>query len=158
MESYTFSKTKRIAAQNILTLLAKATIKVVANDTMCDFYFQSKDSSLSSLMSFFVYRSFTLGYSCSFRKASPMINFEETLNHPLSNAPLTLFNADGSVCMASKNKLAAILMSNSNEEKTCTSKENTSNVVDLMALMRVVAAIPEKFEDFAFKLRAIFPN
>ena len=135
MERNTFSKTKRTVAKKTLTLLAKATIKVAANDTMYDFYFQSKDSSLSSLMSFFVYKSFTLGYSCSFRKASPMINFEETLNHPLSNVPLTLFNADGSVYMASKNKLAAILMSNSNEENTCTSKENTSNVVDLMALM-----------------------
>ena len=43
---HTFSKTKRIVARKILTLLAKATVMGAANDKMCDFYFQSKDLDL----------------------------------------------------------------------------------------------------------------
>ena len=46
-----------------------------------------------------------------------------------------------------KNRLALIFISKSNEENTDTLKENTTYVVDLMALMRVVMVILETFED-----------
>ena len=46
-----------------------------------------------------------------------------------------------------KNKLALIFISKSNEENTDTLKENTTYVVDLMALVRVVMVILETFED-----------
>lgn len=41
--------------------------------------------------------------------------------------------------------LASIFMTKSNEENTDASKENS--IVNLMALMRVLMAIPETFED-----------
>ena len=43
------------------------------------------------------YKSVTISYSCSFRKAFPVINFEETLKHALFTVPLILLNASGSV-------------------------------------------------------------
>ena len=46
-----------------------------------------------------------------------------------------------------KNRLALIFISKSNKENTDTLKENTTYVVDLMALMRVVMVILETFED-----------
>ena len=55
-----------------------------------------------------------------------------------------------------KNKLASKLLSKSNEENTEASKESTTYIFDLMALMRVVMAIPEIFEDLALKLILIF--
>ena len=87
-----------------------------------------------------------------------MINFEEALNHPLSIGPLILFNADGSARKSGKIRLAQILMSRSNEENADASRGNTMYVVDLMALMRVVTAIPETFEDLAIKLTSILSN
>ena len=128
---------------------------------MCDFYFQNKDLDLIAhelLCHGPYYKLFTLGYSCSFRKASPMINFEEALNHPLSTGPLSQFNADGSARKTSKNKLAPTLMSKSNEENADALKESTMYAVDLMALMQVITAIPETFQDLALKLTSILPN
>ena len=49
-------------------------------------------------------------------------------------------------------------MSKSNKENADASEENTMYVVDLMALMRVVMAIPETFEDLALMLTSILPN
>ena len=60
-----------------------------------------------------------------------MISFEEFLNYPLSTALLGLCNPDRSVHKVKKNKLAQILMSNSNKENTHASKENKVYVVDL---------------------------
>ena len=45
--------------------------------------------------------------------------------------------------------MAPIFMLKSNGENKDPSKENTSNFVDLIAVMWVVAAIPEKCEDLA---------
>ena len=80
------------------------------------------------------------------------------LNHSLATAPVSLFDTDGSARKTSKNKLAPILMSKSNKENADASEENTMYVVDLMALMRVVMAIPETFEDLALMLTSILPN
>ena len=49
-------------------------------------------------------------------------------------------------------------MSKSNEENTNASKVNTTYVIDLMARMRVVMAIPENFENLALKLISTLPN
>ena len=49
-------------------------------------------------------------------------------------------------------------MSKSNEENADASKGNTMYVVDLMALMQVVTAIPEIFEDLALNLIFILFN
>ena len=49
-------------------------------------------------------------------------------------------------------------MYRSNEENADASRGNTLYVVDLMALMRVVTAIPETFEDLAIKLTSILSN
>ena len=80
------------------------------------------------------------------------------LNHSLATAPVSLFDNDGSARKTSKNKLALILMSKSNKENADASEENTMYVVDLMALMRVVMAIPETFEDLALMLTSILLN
>ena len=69
-----------------------------------------------------------------------MIIYEEAFDHHLFTVPLSLFNVN-----QEKKKLARILMSKSNEEYTNASKVNTTYVIDLMALMRVVMAIPENF-------------
>ena len=114
-------KQRDIAAKKILTLLAEATIKAATKEKTCDFYFKNKDLDLIAdefLCHHPCCKSFTIGYSCSFRKASPMIIFGKALNYPLSIVSLGLFNADWSICKASKNKLAPILMSKSNEENT----------------------------------------
>ena len=58
-----------------------------------------------------------------------MIDFEEALNHSISTVPLSIFNADESVCKASKKILASIFMSKSNEENTDASKENTTLLI-----------------------------
>ena len=58
----------------------------------------------------------------------------------------------------SKNKLAPILMSKATEENTDASKENTAYAFHIMSLLRVVMAIPENFDDLAFKLISILPN
>ena len=58
----------------------------------------------------------------------------------------------------SKNKLAQILISRLNKENTDASKENAVYVVDLMVLVRVVTAIPETFQDLAYKLISILPK
>ena len=57
-----------------------------------------------------------------------------------------------------KNKQAPIIMSKSNEENTNASKVNTTYVIDLMALMRMVMAIPENFENLVLKLISFLPN
>lgn len=86
--------------KKILVLLAEATIKTAPKDKMCETI-----TSISSLMSFFVTALtlnqlpeadlglFTLGFSCSFCKVSPMVNFEEDLTNPLTTVSLNLFNA-----------------------------------------------------------------
>ena len=86
-----------IAAKKILTLLAEATIKAATKEKTCDFYFKNKDLDLIAdefLCHQPCCKSFTIGYSCSFRKASPMIIFGKALNYPLSIVSLGLFNAD----------------------------------------------------------------
>ena len=115
-------------AKRILTLFSGATITAVAKDKIFDFYFENNDLELVAyelLCHLSCYKSFPLS----------LINFQEVLNHPFPTAPLSLFNPDGSVCKARKNELAPILMSKSNEENTDVSKENTPNVVDLIALI-----------------------
>lgn len=67
---------KDIVAKYILTLLPVATVKAAAQDKMCDFYQQNKDldhiaHDLSCHHT--CYKSYTHGYSCNFRKASPAL-------------------------------------------------------------------------------------
>ena len=54
-----------------------------------------------------------------------MINFEETLNHPLSTVPLRWFNA------IQEQEQTGLLTPKSNDEKIDASKKNTTYVVDL---------------------------
>ena len=67
-------------------------------------------------------------------------------------------NADRSVHDKSWNKLAEILMSTTNEEKTDTSKENTVYVVDLIALIPLVTAILKTFLHLVLKLITALPK
>ena len=104
---------KDIVAQKTPTPLAKPTTKVAAKDKMRDFYFQNKDLDLIShelLCHHPCYKPFILGCSGSFRKTSPIINFEEALNHPISTVPLSLFSAGGLVRKTSQNKLVTFLI------------------------------------------------
>ena len=73
-----------------------------------------------------------------------MINFEEALDHPF-----LLFPYFYSMLIKNKSKLPPMLTPKSNEENADASKESTTCVVDLMALMRVVMAIRETFKDLA---------
>ena len=71
----------------------QAIIKVSAKDKMSDFYFLNKVLHLIAyelLCHHSYYESFTFSNSCSFWKASPMINFEKALNHLLSIVPWML--------------------------------------------------------------------
>ena len=148
-------------AKKIFTLLAEATIKAATKAKICNFIFPKQDLNIVAhelLCHQLCYKSCTLGYRCSFRKASLIINFQKSLNHPHSTITLSLFNADGSVHQTSKSKLAQIFKSKSNEENTEASKGNTVYVVDLMELMQMVMAIPETFADLAFKLISILAN
>ena len=149
------AKQKELLAKKTFTPLTEATIKAAAKGKMSDFYFLN---NVLDLMSYELlchqpyYESFTFSHGCSFCKASPMIDFEEALNHLLSIVPLSLLNVYGSVCKKSKNKRNPILMSKSDNENADASKEN------LMAMMRVVTSISESFEDLALKLISILPN
>ena len=67
-------------------------------------------------------------------------------------------NADRSVHDKSWNKLAEILMSTTNEEKTDTSKENTVYVVDLIVLIPLVTAILKTFLHLVLKLITALPK
>ena len=82
-----------------------------------------------------------------------MIRFDEALDRPLFTVPLSLFNAN-----QEKEQTGSDAYVQSNEENTDASKENTTYVVDLVALMRVVMAIPENFENLALKLMSNLPN
>ena len=99
------------------------------------------------------YKSFILSYISRFWKASPMINFEETLNHPLSTVPLRWFNAIQEQEQTGSYTYVQVKW----RENRCF-KKNTTYVVDLMELMRVVIVIPETFKDLALKLISILPN
>ena len=75
------------------------------------------------------------------------------MNHLLSVVPLSLVNADGSVCKTSKKKLDPILMSRSDTENADGTKKT-----QCMLLIRVVTPISEFFEDLALKPKLILPN
>ena len=113
--------------------------------------------SISVFMIFFV-TNLDINLQLQFLKGFSKFDFKKVLNHSLVTAPVSLFDTDGSARKTSKNKLAPILMSKSNKENADASEENTMYVVDLMALMRVVMAIPETFEDLALMLTSILPN
>ena len=71
---------KELVAKKSFTTLAEATIKAVAKDKMSDLYFLNKVLDIipyELLCHHPYYESFTFRHSCSFCKASPMINFEE---------------------------------------------------------------------------------
>ena len=59
-----------------------------------------------------------------------MISFDEALDHPLFTVLLSLFNAN-----QEKEQTGSDTYVQSNEENTDASKENTTYVVDLVALM-----------------------
>lgn len=91
-------------------------------------------------------------------KASKVIDFEKALTYPLSDVPLSLCNADGSMRKTSKSKLANKILSQSNEQTHAVEKEHTVYIVDLMALVRVISEIPETFEDLALKVISTIPK
>ena len=146
--------------KDLFTLSAEPTIKVAAKDKMCDFYFQNKDLDIIAHKPdcpHLCYKSFPHGYYCSFLKTSPMMNFENAFNYPLSTIPLSLSNANGSVRKTSKKKLAYILMSELNEENTDDSKGKTEYIDDLKTLIRLMTAILETLEDLSLNLISVLP-
>ena len=87
---------KELVAKKTFTPWEKAKIKAAAKDEMSDFYFLNKVLHLIAyelLCHHPYYESFTFRSSCSFWKASPMIIFEEALNHLLSIVPWMLMTS-----------------------------------------------------------------
>ena len=87
---------KELVAKKTFTPWEKAKIKAAAKDEMSDFYFLNKVLHLIAyelLCHHPYYESFTFRSSCSFWKASPMIIFEEALNHLLSVVPWMLMTS-----------------------------------------------------------------
>lgn len=121
--------------------------------TLSSFYFQNKDIDLITHephCHHLCYKSFAHSYSCSFPKASRMINFEIAFSYTVVSVVLLSY-AYGSVCKTNKSKLAHMLISKLNEENTDESKESTVHVVDLLTLIWV----SETFEDLSLKLISI---
>ena len=78
---------KELVVKKTFTPWEKAIIKAAAKDKMSNFYFLNKVLHLVAyglLCHHPYYGSFTFSNSCSFWKASPIISFEEALNHLLS--------------------------------------------------------------------------
>lgn len=86
------------------------------------------------------------------------INSEKALNYPLSAVPLSLYNADGSVCKTSESEPAHIFIFKSFEENTDALKENLCMSLISVTLIRVVTAIPETSSELALKLPLILPK
>ena len=84
---------KELVAKKTFTPWEKATIKAAAKDKMSDFYFLNKALHLISLwvsLPSLLLWVITFSNTCGFWKATPMINFEEALNHLLSIVPWML--------------------------------------------------------------------
>ena len=89
---------------------------------------------------------------------SKVIDFKAALEYPLSDLPLSLCNADGTMRKTSKSKLANLILSTSNDQNHEAEKESTAYVVDLMALVRLMKEIPETFEELALKILSFIPK
>ena len=87
-----------------------------------------------------------------------VIDFEKALTYPLSEVPLSISNADGSMRKTVKSKLSKLILSRCTDNNQDPDKQSTVYVVDLMALVRVATDIPETFEAFALKLLHYIPK
>ena len=80
-------------------------------------------------------------------KSGISINFEAALKFPLSPIPLSIANADGKKRKTNKSKLKEILYKyRESEENTFPETEKDPFVLDMMAQIRTMTAIPETFE------------
>ena len=91
-------------------------------------------------------------------KQEKKIDFEKALTHPLSEVPLSLCNADGSMRKTNKSKLAKNILSRIIEESSDFNKIHTAFIVDFMALVRTMSQLPETFEELALKLVQHIPK
>ena len=91
--------------------------------------------------------------SLSVRKQK-VIDFQTALSYPLSQVPLSLCNADGSMRKAVKSKLVQCILSRANDEETLdeSPRENSTLVVDYIALIRTMVGISDTFEELAMQV------
>lgn len=90
--------------------------------------------------------------SASIKSGKP-IDFEKSLQYPLSPLPLSLCNADGTIRKTNKSELLKILLENNdNVEHPKIVKENTVYIVDFMAAIRSIHQVPKTFEELAFNI------
>ena len=74
------------------------------------------------------------------------IDFEKALTYPLSEIPLSLCNANGSLRKKNKSCLSHIVLATANElEHREPLKEETVYIFNLMALVRMMREIPETY-------------
>lgn len=92
-------------------------------------------------------------------KQDKKIDFEKSLEYPLSEVPLSICNADGSMRKTCKSKLSKAILSRTNSETPPRiKKEQSAFIIDLMALIRTVSPIPDTFEELALQLLLHIPK
>ena len=92
-------------------------------------------------------------------KKGKTIDFEKALRYPLSEVPLSICSADGSIRKTNKSKLAKLLLSRIGDNTSPDiTKGSTIYIIDLMALLRTMTNIPETFEDLAMQLLSFIPK
>ena len=84
---------------------------------------------------------------------------EKALQYPLSPVPLSLCNADGTMRKTNKCDLMKLILQSMNDAEAPKIKEqNSVCIVDLMAAVRTVREIPDRFQDFVFKIIKSIPT
>ena len=94
--------------------------------------------------------------ACSF-KLQTIIDFEKAC-FPLSPAPLSLTNPDGSLRKTTKSQLNKILIANYDFTKPPSDKGSVKCYIDMIAAIRSIATVPETYEDLAWSLIKMVPK
>ena len=82
---------------------------------------------------------------------------EKALQYPLSPVPLSLCNADGTMRKTNKCDLMKLILQSTNDS-TKIKEQNSVCIIDLMAAVRTVREIPDRFQDFVFKIIKSIPT
>ena len=102
-----------------------------------------------------------LAISCRNERA---IDFETALKFPLCSVPLSLANPDGSRRSTMKSKLQAILLQFCKtpvvhpREILPAKREVSTFIIDMMASIRTLTALPDTYEEFTWKFIKSLPN
>ena len=95
--------------------------------------------------------------ACSF-KLQKIVDFEKAC-FPLSPAPLSLANPDGSLRKTTKSQLNKILIANYDFKKPPPDKGSVKcYIIDTIAANRCIATVPETYEDLAWSLIKMVPK